>query len=95
MSFADVHSMSSVDAGGGWLNFALSPAKLAVHPADSDSHHELYLMVTISATLSELRSKGAEVARDISIKARGYGRNPKETLGRSLTPPTGLLPVRE
>ena len=65
--FADVLKMSSVDAGGGWPIFALPPAELAVHPAgDSDgSRHELYLMCDdIHATLAELRSKGAEVARE-------------------------------
>jgi hypothetical protein len=42
--FADVLNMRSADAGGGWLIFALPPAELAVHPAEGDSHHELYLM---------------------------------------------------
>ena len=31
--FADVLGLSSVDAGGGWLIFALPPAELAVHPS--------------------------------------------------------------
>ena len=42
--FADVVGLSSADAGGGWLIFALPPAELAVHPADGESRHELYLM---------------------------------------------------
>jgi predicted enzyme related to lactoylglutathione lyase len=70
--FADVLGMSSVDVGGGWLIFALPPAELAVHPADGDSHHELYLMCdNIQATLSELRDKGVEVARDVSDQGWG------------------------
>jgi len=70
--FADVLGMSSVDAGGGWPIFALPPAELAVHPADSSSHHEFYLMCDdIHATLAELRSKGAEVARDVSQQRWG------------------------
>jgi predicted enzyme related to lactoylglutathione lyase len=70
--FADVLRMPSVDAGGGWLIFALPPAELAIHPADGDGHHELYLMCDdIQATLTELRSKGVEVARDVSD--RGWG----------------------
>ena len=32
--FADVLELDSVDAGGGWLIFALPPAELAIHPAD-------------------------------------------------------------
>lgn len=63
--FRDVLGLSSVDAGGGWLIFALPPAELAVHPADGDARHELYLMCDdIQATLAELRGKGVDVARD-------------------------------
>jgi predicted enzyme related to lactoylglutathione lyase len=70
--FADVLGMSSVDAGGGWLIFALPPAELAVHPADGASRHELYLMCdNIQATLAELRGKGAEVAREVSDQGWG------------------------
>ena len=38
--FADVLGLSSVDAGGGWLIFALPPAELAVHPADGEAGHQ-------------------------------------------------------
>jgi catechol 2,3-dioxygenase-like lactoylglutathione lyase family enzyme len=70
--FADVLGMTSVDAGGGWLIFALPPAELAVHPADGESRHELYLMCDdIHATLAELRAKGVEVARDVSDQGWG------------------------
>jgi catechol 2,3-dioxygenase-like lactoylglutathione lyase family enzyme len=70
--FADVLGMPSVDAGGGWLIFALPPAELAVHPADGDGRHQLYLMCDdIHATLAELRAKGAEVARDVSDQGWG------------------------
>ena len=41
----DVLGLKSVDAGGGWLIFALPPAELAVHPASSEGGEvELYLM---------------------------------------------------
>jgi len=70
--FADVLDLPSVDAGGGWLIFALPPAELAVHPANGDSHHELYLMCDdIHATLAALRGKGAEVAREVSDQGWG------------------------
>jgi catechol 2,3-dioxygenase-like lactoylglutathione lyase family enzyme len=32
--FRDVLGFPSVDAGGGWLIFALPPAELAAHPTD-------------------------------------------------------------
>jgi len=70
--FADVLGMPSADAGGGWLIFALPPAELAVHPADGDSHHQLYLMCDdIHATLNELKAKGAEVAGEVSDQGWG------------------------
>jgi predicted enzyme related to lactoylglutathione lyase len=70
--FADVLDLRSVDAGGGWLIFALPPAELAVHPADGDGRHELYLMCDdIQATLAELRAKGVEVARDVTDQGWG------------------------
>ena len=46
----DVLGFSSVDAGHGWLIFALPPAELAVHPADENNRHELYLMCDDLAT---------------------------------------------
>ena len=70
--FADVMGLPSVDAGAGWLIFALPPAELAVHPAGGAGHHELYLMCDdIQATLAELRDKGVEVAREVSDQGWG------------------------
>jgi predicted enzyme related to lactoylglutathione lyase len=70
--FADVLGLPSVDAGGGWLIFALPPAELAVHPAGGDGHHELYLMCDdIHATLAELSGKGVETAREVSDQGWG------------------------
>jgi catechol 2,3-dioxygenase-like lactoylglutathione lyase family enzyme len=70
--FRDVLGLAAVDAGGGWLIFALPPAELAVHPADGDGRHELYLMCDdIHATLTELRGKGVDVAREVSDQGWG------------------------
>ena len=70
--FADVLDLPSVDAGDGWLIFALPPAELAVHPADGATRHELYLMCDdIGATLADLRGKGVEVAQDVSDQGWG------------------------
>ncbi len=69
---ADVLELPSVDAGDGWLIFALPPAELAVHPSDGPGHHELYLMCDdIHATLDDLRGKGVEVAREVSDQGWG------------------------
>ena len=68
--FADVLDLPSVDAGGGWLIFAMPPAELAVHPGET--RHELYLMCDdIHATLAELQGKGVEVAREVSDQRWG------------------------
>jgi predicted enzyme related to lactoylglutathione lyase len=70
--FRDVLELRSVDAGGGWLIFALPPAELAAHPAEEGGQHELYLMCDdIHATVAELKAKGADVGRDISDE--GFG----------------------
>ena len=70
--FKDTLGLPSVDAGGGWLIFALPPAELAVHPADGETRHELYLMCDdIHATLAGLRDKGIEAARDVTDQGWG------------------------
>src|SRR5512147_924748 len=69
---ADVLELESVDAGGGWLIFALPPAELAVHPAEEGGRHELYLMTDdLAGTLSRLRERGVTVIDEPSDQAWG------------------------
>jgi hypothetical protein len=69
---AKVLGTRSVDAGGGWLIFALPPAELAVHPAERGGRAELYLMTDdVTATVAALRAEGIEVARPISDQGWG------------------------
>jgi catechol 2,3-dioxygenase-like lactoylglutathione lyase family enzyme len=57
----DVLGFSSVDAGHGWLIFALPPAEAAVHPAEENGRHELYLMCDdLKAEISGLEAKGVQ-----------------------------------
>lgn len=68
----DVLGFPSVDAGGGWLIFALPPAEMAAHPTDGAAKHELYLMCDdIHATVAELKDKGVEFSRPISDERFG------------------------
>jgi catechol 2,3-dioxygenase-like lactoylglutathione lyase family enzyme len=68
----DVLGLDHVDAGGGWLIFALPPAELAAHPADEAGRHQLYLMCDdIEATMSELSAKGVEFAGEVSDEGWG------------------------
>ena len=70
--FRDVVGLPSVDAGGGWLIFALPPAELAAHPDGGGSRHELYLMCDdITATIEELKAKGADIAGPVSDQGWG------------------------
>ncbi len=70
--FRDVLGLPSADAGGGWPIFALPPAELAVHPADGNTRHELYLMCDdIHATLAQLRGQGVDVAKDVADQGWG------------------------
>ena len=57
--FRDVLRFPSVDAGHGWLIFALPPAEAAFHPADENGRHELYLMCDdVKAEMASLKEKG-------------------------------------
>jgi hypothetical protein len=55
----DVLGFSSVDAGHGWLIFALPPGEIAVHPAEENGKHELYLMCDdLNTEMAALAAKG-------------------------------------
>jgi catechol 2,3-dioxygenase-like lactoylglutathione lyase family enzyme len=57
--FREVLGFSSVDAGNGWLIFALPPAEAAVHPADETASAALYFMCDdLQAEMSALGAKG-------------------------------------
>ena len=57
--FRDILGFPSVDAGGGWLIFALPPAEIAVHPAENNGRHEVYLMCPdLNAEITRLNGYG-------------------------------------
>jgi catechol 2,3-dioxygenase-like lactoylglutathione lyase family enzyme len=57
--FRDVLGFPFVDAGRGWLIFALPSSEAAFHPSDHNGAHELYLMCTdIEAEMKALAAKG-------------------------------------
>jgi catechol 2,3-dioxygenase-like lactoylglutathione lyase family enzyme len=56
--FRDILGFKSVDAGHGWLIFALPPAEAAFHPADENGGHEFYLMCDdLQAEMASLAKK--------------------------------------
>ncbi|MGA8026898.1 MAG: hypothetical protein WB992_07100 [Bryobacteraceae bacterium] len=57
--FRDVLGLTSIDAGHGWLIFALPPAEVAVHPATENDRPELYFMCNdLKAEISMFEKKG-------------------------------------
>ena len=72
-----------MDAGGGWLIFALPPTEIAVHPAEAGGRAELYLLCDdVAATVTALQAEGIELARPIS--GQGWG------LLTAISPPGGV-----
>lgn len=70
--FRDVLEFPFVDAGHGWLIFALPPAELGVHPTESDDHHEIYLMCSdIHDVVAKLTSKGVEFLSPVTDQGWG------------------------
>jgi len=62
--FRDVLEFPSVDAGHGWLIFALPPAEAAFHPGEKNGAHELYLMCDdLEAEMSALGERGVTCSR--------------------------------
>jgi catechol 2,3-dioxygenase-like lactoylglutathione lyase family enzyme len=56
--FRDILGFSSVDAGHGWLIFALPPGEAAIHPDETGGKHELYLMCDdLKAEIARLKKK--------------------------------------
>src|SRR5262245_59776656 len=75
--FRAVFGWQHVDAGHGWLIFALPPAELGVHPGegpafDAGVRHELSFMCDdLDATIADLRSRGLEIRGE--PQAQGWG----------------------
>ncbi|MGA8710269.1 MAG: extradiol dioxygenase [Thermoplasmata archaeon] len=70
--FRDILKFPHVDAGDGWLIFALPPAEVAVHPAAENGSHELYLLCKdLRATLKTLHEKKVKFSTPVE---RDWGR---------------------
>jgi len=59
--FRDVLGFTAVDAGDGWLIFALPPAEAAIHPSDKNGAQEFYFMCDdLKKEMAELAKKGVK-----------------------------------
>ncbi len=73
--FRDVLGWRHVDAGSGWLIFALPPAEVGVHPAESPKHELSLICDDLDSTVAELRGRGI-----------GFRGEPEErSFGRAIT----------
>lgn len=69
--FRDVFGYPFVDAGHDWLIFALPPAELAVHPADSAGGAELFLMCDdLAAFMAQMAERRVECS-ELSLERWG------------------------
>jgi hypothetical protein len=56
--FSEILGLKSVDAGRGWLIFALPPPETAFHPAEGGGTHELFFMCDdLKAEMATLAEK--------------------------------------
>jgi hypothetical protein len=69
--FRDVLNFPAVDAGHGWLKFALPPAEAAFHPSENNNLHELYFMCDdLKLTMESLKGKKVKCG---SVKEERWG----------------------
>jgi len=57
--FKDILGFQFVDAGHGWLIFALPAAEVAFHPRDKNNQHEMYFVCdNLKTQMDALKTKG-------------------------------------
>ena len=84
----DVLGLAHVDAGHGWLIFALPPSEVAVHPAETGGSEQLFLICDdLDATMAVLADKGVACG---AIETPRWGR-----LTRIALPGGGTLGLYE
>lgn len=69
--FKKVLKLTNVDVGDGWLIFGLPPSELAVHPADDNGPHELYLMCDDIKSFVDEMSKHSIICSE--LQDQGWG----------------------
>ncbi len=94
--FKEKLRLRSVDAGGGWLIFALPPSEVAFHPGKKGQVLLYFLCANVNATVKELKRRGVAFAGGINKHDWGklvHARLPDATtLG--IYEPTHASPLR-
>jgi hypothetical protein len=76
--FGEVLKLPSVDGGGGFLIYAVPPAELAVHEAETGGRHEVYLMCAdVAAFVAEVKKRGIACT---PVSDEGWGLRTEVTL---------------
>jgi catechol 2,3-dioxygenase-like lactoylglutathione lyase family enzyme len=76
--FRDVLGFTSVDAGHGWLIFAMPPAEAAFHPAEENGQHEMYFLCDhLKEEMAALAKKGVKCTK---VQEERWGSITKLTL---------------
>ena len=81
--FRDVLGFRSIDAGGGWLIFAMPPSEAAIHPLEGEFSQQhagqelagavLYLMCDdLNALMASLKAKGVQCTE---VQTARWGRS--------------------
>ena len=87
-----------MDAGDGWFDLPLPPAKLAVHPAEEGGWAELYPAVPRRRRHGDRSAgRGIDVARPVSDQSWGLlrpSRSPSGSSSASISPATRPRPSR-
>jgi hypothetical protein len=69
--FGEVLKLPSVDAGGGFLIYALPPAELGVHEGEHGGRHELYLMCAdVASFVAEMKKRDTACT---AVQDQGWG----------------------
>jgi catechol 2,3-dioxygenase-like lactoylglutathione lyase family enzyme len=61
--FRDVLGFTSVDAGHGWLIFALPPAEAAFHPSKEEAHELYFMCEDLQVEMAALARKGVACSK--------------------------------
>ena len=61
--FRDILGFKSVDAGHGWLIFALPPTEAAFHPSEVDVHELYFMCDELKTEMASLATKGVKCSK--------------------------------
>ena len=61
--FRDILGFKSVDAGHGWLIFALPPTEAAFHPSECDVHELYFMCDDLKTEMASLAKKGVTCSK--------------------------------